>query len=90
MAARQESYPKKIDLSALQRAEIQQAKPGPQSPQLERDAASAMSHTADWRPALGGRPEGYRHEDRKRELMVSSEGVERGQGTGFSEGQRGG
>ncbi|TGJ82609.1 hypothetical protein E0Z10_g6160 [Xylaria hypoxylon] len=81
----------KIDLSTLQSAEIAQAKPGPQSPQLEKDAKRAMSHTADWQPSLVGRREGYRQEDHRREVMMSSSSSSVGggagaQGMGFSEG----
>ncbi|KAI1172608.1 hypothetical protein F4777DRAFT_601378 [Nemania sp. FL0916] len=71
---------KKIDLSALQGAEIAHAQPGPQSPRLERDAARAMAHTAEWQPeqqpvAADG---SYRHEDRKHELMMrGTENVEK-------------
>ncbi|KAI0537114.1 hypothetical protein GGR58DRAFT_502596 [Xylaria digitata] len=72
MAAQQQRPGIKLDLSILQSAEIEQAKPGPQSPQLEKDARRAMSHTADWQPSLAGRPEGYRQEDRRREIMMSS------------------
>ncbi|KAI1122153.1 hypothetical protein F5Y10DRAFT_271392 [Nemania abortiva] len=82
-AQREKQRPKKIDLPALQRAEIEQAKPGPPSPQLERDAARAMSHTAGWQPALGGSAEGYRLEDRRRELMMGSVGAEGTRGMGF-------
>ncbi|KAI0449198.1 hypothetical protein F5B21DRAFT_509434 [Xylaria acuta] len=92
MATQQQS-PRKIDLSALQSAEVEHAKPGPQSPQLEKDAARAMAHTAEWQPSLLGRPEGgYRQEDRRREIMMGS-GSGSGsvgvgeQGQGFSEGR---
>ncbi|KAI8945796.1 hypothetical protein F4801DRAFT_584067 [Xylaria longipes] len=84
--ATQQQPPRKIDLPTLQSAEIEQAKPGPQSPQLEKDAARAMAHTAGWQPSLLGRPEGgYRQEDRRREIMMGSGAG--GQGQGFSEGQ---
>ncbi|GAW24633.1 hypothetical protein ANO14919_142240 [Xylariales sp. No.14919] len=62
----------KIDLSTLQSAEIARARPGPRSPQLEKDAKRAMAHTADWQPSLAGGHAGYRQEDRRREIMVSS------------------
>ncbi|KAI3332496.1 hypothetical protein HD806DRAFT_480786 [Xylariaceae sp. AK1471] len=103
MATQQQQPPRKLDLPTLESAEIPQAHPGPQSPQLEKDAARAMSHTADWQPSLGGRRQSYRQEDRRRELMMSSVGVGGsdtttasggsggvgGQGMGFSE-RRGG
>jgi hypothetical protein len=97
----QQQSPKKMDLPTLESAEIPQAHPGPQSPQLEKDAARAMSHTADWQPSLGSRRQSYRQEDRRRELMMSSVGVGSadtatgpagsggGQGMGFSEGRAG-
>lgn len=72
MVARQEHGTEKVDLRALERTEIEQAKPGPQSPQLKRDADKAMAHTAAWQPALGGRRESYSLEDRRRELMMST------------------
>ncbi|KAI0444080.1 hypothetical protein F4803DRAFT_512588 [Xylaria telfairii] len=92
MAAQQQP-PRKIDLSTLQSAEIENAKPGPQSPQLEKDAARAMAHTAEWQPSLQGHPEGgYRQEDRRREIMLGSGsigqgGQGQGQGHGFTEGR---
>ncbi|KAI0860009.1 hypothetical protein F4860DRAFT_480645 [Xylaria cubensis] len=94
MAPNQQA-PRKIDLSTLQSAEIEHAKPGPQSPQLEKDAARAMAHTASWQPSQqqttteGGR-RGYRQEDRRREMTMgsgSSLGGEGRQGLGFSEGR---
>ncbi|KAI1747549.1 hypothetical protein F4782DRAFT_419653 [Xylaria castorea] len=90
----QQQAPRKIDLSTLQGTEIEHAKPGPQSPQLEKDAARAMAHTAEWQPSLHGRPEGgYRQEDRRREIMMGSASVGgegqggqgKGKGQGFSE-----
>ncbi|TRX87836.1 hypothetical protein FHL15_011276 [Xylaria flabelliformis] len=97
MATHQQA-PRKIDLSTLQSAEIEHAKPGPQSPQLEKDAARAMAHTAEWQPSqqqttTEGR-RGYRQEDRRREMtMMGSSGGEGRQGLGlglwlgFSEGR---
>ncbi|KAI1294287.1 hypothetical protein F5Y03DRAFT_399684 [Xylaria venustula] len=93
----QRQFTGKLDLPTLQAAEIEQAKPGPQSPQLEKDAQRAMSHTAEWQPSLapgagrgavGGRVGswGYRQEDRRREVMMGSIGGE-GERGGFSEGQ---
>ncbi|KAI0544464.1 hypothetical protein F4679DRAFT_589454 [Xylaria curta] len=81
--------PRKIDLSTLQSAEIEHAKPGPQSPQLEKDAARAMAHTAEWQPSQTteeGR--GYRQEDRRREMTMGGEGGQKGQGLGLGLGFR--
>lgn len=101
MATEQQQVPKKMDLPTLTSAEIPQAHPGPQSPQLEKDAARAMSHTADWKPSVLSRAQSYKQEDRRRELMMSSVGdlpsnsgsnIDAGagaEGVGFSE-RRGG
>ncbi|KAI0905444.1 hypothetical protein F4823DRAFT_566745 [Ustulina deusta] len=80
MATQRQQSTLKMDLSTLQSAEIEQAKPkpGPQSPQLEKDARRAMSHTASWQPSLAGRREGYRQEDRRHELMMGSASSARG------------
>ncbi|KAI0406874.1 hypothetical protein F4802DRAFT_556446 [Xylaria palmicola] len=93
MATHQQAAPRKLDLPVLRGAEIEHAKPGPQSPRLERDAARAVSHTAGWQPSLGGggggRPMGgYREQDRRRELMMGAVDLER-QGMGFSEARGG-
>ncbi|KAI0477957.1 hypothetical protein F4859DRAFT_43172 [Xylaria cf. heliscus] len=90
MATQQQQPPRKIDLSTLRNAEIEHAKPGPQSPQLEKDAARAMAHTAEWQPSLVRQPEaGYRQEDRRREILMGSGSGSvggGGQGQGFTEG----
>ncbi|KAI0426679.1 hypothetical protein F5Y09DRAFT_56293 [Xylaria sp. FL1042] len=93
----QQQFAMKLDLSTLQSAEIEHAKPrsGPQSPQLEKDAKRAMSHTAGWQPSLVGQHEGgYRQEDRRREMMMTGSGsgsvdgaAGRGMMMGFSEGR---
>ncbi|KAK5633412.1 hypothetical protein RRF57_009126 [Xylaria bambusicola] len=64
----------KLNLSTLQSAEIEHAKPrpGPQSPQLEKDAKRAMAHTADWQPLCEGGG-GYRQEDRRREIYMGAD-----------------
>ncbi|KAI0970175.1 hypothetical protein F4678DRAFT_149153 [Xylaria arbuscula] len=95
----QRQFTGKLDLPTLQASEIEQAKPGPQSPQLEKDAQRAMSHTAGWQPSLapiagrgqgqqqgGGGSWGYRQEDRRREVQMGFIGGE-GERGGFSEGQ---
>ncbi|KAI1421028.1 hypothetical protein F5Y12DRAFT_67544 [Xylaria sp. FL1777] len=87
-----QQFTRKLDLTALQSAEIEQAKPrpGPQSPQLEKDAKRAMSHTASWQPSLAGQREGYRQEDRRREIMMSSgSGSVGGGGHGMEFGEEG-
>ncbi|KAF7539063.1 hypothetical protein G7054_g2406 [Neopestalotiopsis clavispora] len=44
--------------------------PGPTSPQLEKDAARAMSSTSSWKPAYE-RKQSYHKEDQKHELQMS-------------------
>ncbi|KAI1273238.1 hypothetical protein F5Y07DRAFT_261642 [Xylaria sp. FL0933] len=101
---RRQQFAMKLDLPTLQSAEIEQAKPrsGPQSPQLEKDAKRAMSHTAGWQPSLAGQRESsYRQEDRRREMTMGSgsgsgsgsapvdgaaAGQQQGKMMGFSEG----
>lgn len=93
----QQQAPGKIDLLSLKSAEIEHARPGPQSPQLEKDGARAMSHTASWQPSLGGghhrRRSSYRQEDLRRELTMGSggaaaaAGMSAAQGMGFTEGR---
>ncbi|KAI1359447.1 hypothetical protein F5Y08DRAFT_319610 [Xylaria arbuscula] len=63
----------KIDLFTLQTTEIEHAKPGPQSPQLKKDAKRAMAHTDKWQPDLSpcSSPSSptYRQEDQRHEIM---------------------
>ncbi|KAI1265044.1 hypothetical protein F5Y18DRAFT_427164 [Xylariaceae sp. FL1019] len=80
--------PTHIDLPTLQQSEIPQSEPGPTSPQLEKDAARAMSSTAGWQPKLGDRKKSYQKEDQKHALMMSSAdgtGIAKGNGMGFTE-----
>ncbi|KAK6211829.1 hypothetical protein LQW54_005689 [Pestalotiopsis sp. IQ-011] len=56
--------------------------PGPTSPQLEKDAARAMSSTSSWKPAYE-RKQSYHKEDQKRELQMS--GLAGAGGGGFTE-----
>ncbi|KAI0165718.1 hypothetical protein GGR57DRAFT_497196 [Xylariaceae sp. FL1272] len=80
--------PTHIDLPTLQQSEIPHCQPGPTSPQLEKDAARAMSHTSGWQPKLGDRKKSYQKEDQKHALMMSSvDGAAKGNGMGFSEGR---
>ena len=75
----------KIDLSTLQSAEIEHAKPGPSSPQLEKDAKRAMAHTEEWQPSReggGGYGYGYRQEERRREVMMGSDLTASNSGSG--------
>ncbi|KAI1843872.1 hypothetical protein JX265_003768 [Neoarthrinium moseri] len=60
--------------------------PGPTSPQLEKDAARAMSSTSSWKPALE-RKQSYAKEDQKHELQMKMSGQQGGgaRGAGFSE-----
>lgn len=88
MVPGQERGTEKVDLPALERTEIEQAKPGPQSPQRKRDAAKAMAHTAAWQPALGGRRESYSLEDRRREVMMSTVSSAVGEETDTGDGVR--
>ncbi|KAI1760986.1 hypothetical protein GGR53DRAFT_507197 [Hypoxylon sp. FL1150] len=43
---------------------------GPSSPQLEKDAARAMSSTDSWKPSLG-RKQSYHMQDKKHALQMS-------------------
>jgi len=60
--------------------------PGPTSPQLEKDAARAISHTDSWKPALARRVS-YQKEDHKHELQMRASGVGASKvSPGFTEG----
>ncbi|KAI1330874.1 hypothetical protein F5Y16DRAFT_361478 [Xylariaceae sp. FL0255] len=63
--------PTSIDLPTLEASSIPQSQPGPTSPQLEKDAARAMSGTSGWQPSFDRR-QSYRQEDLRRELQMGS------------------
>jgi hypothetical protein len=72
-----------IDTSSLPGA------PGPTSPQLEKDAARAMSSTSSWKPAYE-RKHSYHKEDQKHEMQMKMSGLSDGvdkaaSGLGFSQ-----
>ncbi|CAJ2514028.1 Uu.00g021470.m01.CDS01 [Anthostomella pinea] len=79
--------PTKIDTSS--HPALHTAQPGPTSPQLEKDAARAMSSTDSWKPSLGGRKQSYAKEDQKRALQMSGVMGEVPSGPGFTEGANG-
>ncbi|KAK9769421.1 hypothetical protein SCAR479_13903 [Seiridium cardinale] len=61
--------------------------PGPTSPQLEKDAARAMSSTSSWKPAYE-RKQSYHKEDQKHEMQMKMSGLADGNAgskAGFSE-----
>lgn len=58
--------------------------PGPTSPQLEKDAARAMSSTSSWKPAYE-RKQSYHKEDQKHELQMSGLAGSGGGSGGFTE-----
>lgn len=63
--------------------------PGPTSPQLEKDAARAMSSTSSWKPVYE-RKQSYHKEDQKHEMQMKMSGLaDEGAlpGAGFSEGR---
>ncbi|KAI0478870.1 hypothetical protein GGR56DRAFT_672854 [Xylariaceae sp. FL0804] len=81
MSSSQQTQPAKLDLSSLPAVSAESSSiSSSKSPQLERDAARAMSSTDGWKPALGGRKQSYHKEDHKRELQMSSSGSGGGSG----------
>ncbi|KAH9908540.1 hypothetical protein F4778DRAFT_776831 [Xylariomycetidae sp. FL2044] len=80
------SQPTKIDLNSLTSSGHPTVPPaGPTSPQLEKDAARAMSTTDSWKPSLGGRKQSYAKEDQKRAIQMSGLGDGDGKGKGKGE-----
>ncbi|KAI0010943.1 hypothetical protein F4779DRAFT_616009 [Xylariaceae sp. FL0662B] len=68
--------PTQIDLASIQTQwGIAPPPPGPTSPQHEKEAQRAMSHTDSWRPSREGRRPSYQKEDMKHVLQMSAVGV---------------
>ncbi|KAI0132790.1 hypothetical protein BJ170DRAFT_615420 [Xylariales sp. AK1849] len=76
--------PTKLDTSDLPSAGFT----GPTSPQLEKDAARAMSSTDSWKPVFE-RKQSYHKEDQKHEMQMKMTGLADGKkgsaAAGYSE-----
>jgi hypothetical protein len=83
-AQQQQQAPNQIDTSSLPQLT---SPPGPTSPQLEKDAARAMSSTHSWKPVYS-RKQSYHKEDQKHELQMKMSGLGDDKAApGFSQGK---